>query len=343
MRVVGPRLGPMVTVSALVHVLTVGYLVVAVKPQPRIVYRPSYTVDLVDAPRTEARAAPAPPPAPPPPPPAAPAPPPPPPPPPAARPAPPPPPARSDTAELARQKAAEAEKLRLAELARQEAADAEKLRLAELERQKAAEAEKARQAELARQRAAEAEKARLAEAEKTRQVEAERLRQEAERQRVEAERQQRLAKLDEERTRIREDAERRRLDAERQERLARIAADRNRIREVAAQAAAARAAEEALQVKFQAYYDNAHRTIQALWIVPEWVRRRDVEVRVSLTVGRDGRILKTAIESRSGDSGLDQSVQNALEKARQAGLPPLPPEYKQDQLEFGLIFNPSKS
>lgn len=140
----------------------------------------------------------------------------------------------------------------------------------------------------------------------------------------------------------RKEAERQRLEAERQQRLAKLEEERVRIREEAAQAAA-RAALEAHKVKFQSYYNNAHRTISGFWIVPEWLRRRDVEVRVSVVAGRDGRILSTAIEKRSGFADLDESVVRALEKARQAGLPPLPPEYTEDQLEFGLIFNPSKS
>jgi hypothetical protein len=52
MRAVGPRLGPMVSVSAVLHVVAVGYLLVAGKPQPRLIFRPAYTVDLVDAPVT---------------------------------------------------------------------------------------------------------------------------------------------------------------------------------------------------------------------------------------------------------------------------------------------------
>ncbi len=210
--------------------------------------------------------------------------------------------------------------------------------MADLERQKAAEAEKARQAELDRQRAAEAEKARAAEAERQRLA--------AEQQRQETERQARLARIQEERERVREEARRAteaRAAEEQQQRLTRLREQQEGVRVAAAQAAAARAAQEALAIKFQAYYDNAHRVISAFWIVPEWVRRRDVEVRVTLTVGRDGKILETAIEKRSGDAALDQSVQNALEKARQAGLPPLPPDYQQSQFEFGLIFNPSKS
>lgn len=59
-----------------------------------------------------------------------------------------------------------------------------------------------------------------------------------------------------------------------------------------------------------------------------------------LTVGRAGTILAIAIEKRSGDVGLDQSVQNASEKARLTGRPP---ECEQRRLELGLIFNPSRS
>ncbi|HWP34909.1 MAG TPA: hypothetical protein VNM66_04855, partial [Thermodesulfobacteriota bacterium] len=68
MRRVGPRLAPMVSVSAAAHLLVFGYLLFAVRPAPRVIYRPpAYVVDLVEGvPAAAAPPAPPPPAAPPP-------------------------------------------------------------------------------------------------------------------------------------------------------------------------------------------------------------------------------------------------------------------------------------
>ncbi|HWP34582.1 MAG TPA: TonB family protein, partial [Thermodesulfobacteriota bacterium] len=130
------------------------------------------------------------------------------------------------------------------------------------------------------------------------------------------------------------------------ERLARLQAERERIRAAAAQAAAAvpsgPSAEE-LQVKFSEYYNLAAQQIRGYWLVPEWVRAHDVNVVVSVKVARDGRIVSITIERRSGNPGLDQSVERALEKARLARLPPLPEEFPGQEMEFGIIFNPTRA
>lgn len=90
------------------------------------------------------------------------------------------------------------------------------------------------------------------------------------------------------------------------------------------------------------YYDRVYRQIHSGWIVPERVRHLSKEVRVSLRVARAGRVLATTFETRSGDGDLDASVERAIERAREQGLPPLPAEYVEDTLEFGLIFNPAR-
>ncbi len=179
----------------------------------------------------------------------------------------------------------------------------------------------------------------MAELERQRQAEAERQKQ--------AEHEARLAKIREERERLRAEEEARRQGQARQERLAKIQEQRERIQQEeerarqAAAAAAARQQAEELQIKFKEYYDAVSKDIRDQWIVPEWVRRRNVEILVSVRIGRDGRILSTTIEKRSGDPALDDSVVKALEKAKQRGLPPLPDGYTNSELEFGLIFNPS--
>ncbi len=125
--------------------------------------------------------------------------------------------------------------------------------------------------------------------------------------------------------------------------------EQEQIRRAAAEAAAAQARmaaaqkqmAEALELKFKEYYNLAGQQIRSYWIVPEWVKRKDIEVVVLVKISRDGRIVSTTIEKRSGDAGLDDSVARALEKAKQQGLPPLPAEYPDSELPLGLIFNPS--
>jgi TonB family protein len=58
---------------------------------------------------------------------------------------------------------------------------------------------------------------------------------------------------------------------------------------------------------------------------------------VKVTVARDGHIIRAVIADRSGDHGLDQSVQRTLEKVTK--LPPFPEETKDTQRTFTIRFS----
>lgn len=108
----------------------------------------------------------------------------------------------------------------------------------------------------------------------------------------------------------------------------------------AAPPAEARPAHLQLRHRFEAYYAAIQAQMRRHWIVPEWALKRDIAIPASVRIGRDGRLLSARVERRSGHPDLDDSVLKALEKARQVGLPPLPPEYPDDELVVVFEFNP---
>lgn len=69
-----------------------------------------------------------------------------------------------------------------------------------------------------------------------------------------------------------------------------------------------------------------------------WNSRQEVtgETVVKFVIERDGRISQLEIEKSSGYFALDQTAQRAMLLTRQ--LPPLPPQYTEDQLTVHLVF-----
>ncbi|HEX7125301.1 MAG TPA: TonB C-terminal domain-containing protein [Thermodesulfobacteriota bacterium] len=100
---------------------------------------------------------------------------------------------------------------------------------------------------------------------------------------------------------------------------------RARIREAAA------ARERALET----YAETVRRAVTAYWVPPE--RRTRRAARVSLTVARSGRVLAAGLAELSGDGAFDWSIVSALDKALEAGLPPLPPEVEGERLEMEVV------
>jgi TonB family protein len=82
----------------------------------------------------------------------------------------------------------------------------------------------------------------------------------------------------------------------------------------------------------QAAYDSAWRVLPDL-------ASKDYVVTVEVVVASNGRIVSQRILSRSGNSGMDKSVQNALDRVKERGLPSFPPGARDAEREFTIEFN----
>ncbi len=111
-----------------------------------------------------------------------------------------------------------------------------------------------------------------------------------------------------------------------------------RARALRAEQARIREAAAARERAVAAYADQVRRAVTAYWVPPE--DPPDGAVRVSLTVARGGRVLAAGLEEASDDAAFDWSVVSALDKVRETGLPPLPPEVEGERLEIEVVLEP---
>jgi TonB family protein len=74
------------------------------------------------------------------------------------------------------------------------------------------------------------------------------------------------------------------------------------------------------------------------WLIPDDLASASAKVKVTVTLGRDGRVISSRIQSRSGNSALDASVQRALDKV--TFVAPFPASVKDAQKTFWLEFDP---
>ncbi|MFP3983450.1 MAG: energy transducer TonB, partial [Desulfurivibrionaceae bacterium] len=75
------------------------------------------------------------------------------------------------------------------------------------------------------------------------------------------------------------------------------------------------------------------------WILPEvtdW--QKDLEAVLSITISREGRVIRSEFERRSSNIYFDRFVEKTLEKS--SPLPPFPDTLEKEQIEIGLIFHP---
>lgn len=79
------------------------------------------------------------------------------------------------------------------------------------------------------------------------------------------------------------------------------------------------------------YYSN--------WDVPGGASE-DLETTASVTIARDGTILTSHITRRSGNSAMDKSVQETLDRVR--SVSPFPATSKDEQRELNIVFKPIK-
>jgi len=74
------------------------------------------------------------------------------------------------------------------------------------------------------------------------------------------------------------------------------------------------------------------------WLIPDELASSSAKLRVSVTIRRDGTVISSRIQSRSGNSALDASVQRALDKV--TFVAPFPASVKDAQKTFWLEFDP---
>jgi TonB family protein len=74
------------------------------------------------------------------------------------------------------------------------------------------------------------------------------------------------------------------------------------------------------------------------WLIPGDAADETSKVVVTITLSRDGRVMSSRIQSRSGNSALDSSVQRALDKV--TFVAPFPDSEKSAQKTFWLEFDP---
>jgi TonB family protein len=74
------------------------------------------------------------------------------------------------------------------------------------------------------------------------------------------------------------------------------------------------------------------------WLIPDDLASSSAKVKVTVTLSRDGRVISSRIQSRSGNSELDASVQRALDKVN--FVAPFPDSVKDAQKTFWLEFDP---
>jgi len=91
----------------------------------------------------------------------------------------------------------------------------------------------------------------------------------------------------------------------------------------------------------QQYYTTFKQHIESFWVLLEMRKwSANTKAVVIVTVNRNGQLLKTAFEQKSGDPFFDQLVENTVRKA--APMPKFPGLMKENTLEFGLVFTPGK-
>ncbi len=86
------------------------------------------------------------------------------------------------------------------------------------------------------------------------------------------------------------------------------------------------------------YYTEVWNAIRRRWTLPPSLRSSRLEAVLVLTVRRDGRIVSTRFEKRSGNEAFDESAMRAVRKANP--LPPFPEIYSPKRIEIGVRFRP---
>jgi len=73
------------------------------------------------------------------------------------------------------------------------------------------------------------------------------------------------------------------------------------------------------------------------WILPDNAANDEANVKVSVTIARDGRVIEAHIVERSGDSSLDSSVQRTLERVQE--IAPFPDDATDKERTYIIYFD----
>lgn len=86
------------------------------------------------------------------------------------------------------------------------------------------------------------------------------------------------------------------------------------------------------------YYTEIWNAIRSKWALPDFLKDKNLEAVLIVSVRRDGKILNVRFEKRSGSSLFDESAERAVMKADP--LPPFPAIYSPPQEDIGVRFRP---
>jgi TonB family protein len=90
------------------------------------------------------------------------------------------------------------------------------------------------------------------------------------------------------------------------------------------------------QARFGRYYMAVFNKIQSAWVLPHYYEQKQLMAIVEITIRKDGRIVTSQFEKKSGNAAFDRSAMRAIQKANP--LPPLPPGIKEPLLTLGIRF-----
>jgi TonB family protein len=72
-------------------------------------------------------------------------------------------------------------------------------------------------------------------------------------------------------------------------------------------------------------------------MLPDTAANDEANVKVSVTIARDGQVIEAHIVERSGDFSLDASVQRTLDRVRD--IAPFPDDAKDQERTYIINFN----
>lgn len=96
----------------------------------------------------------------------------------------------------------------------------------------------------------------------------------------------------------------------------------------------------AFESKLNDYYNMVEAKIKKEWTMPGDLPKggRNLETIIVIVIDRNGKIQKSSIEKKSGNSHYDQSAMRAIKKAEP--LPAIPKEFSDETVEVGIRFHP---